>query len=152
MIAKKKLRMDLKSYCVHGQSLTCVWLCDLMDYGNIPARILDRVAISSSCVDLSNRGVETAFPVAPALAGGFFSTEQPCKSTLLEQSTLTTTTTKSCKFSFLLQESPWKLPGCHGYCRLLRIQDFSSSQYASFHWQLSSFGLMAILPSVMANF
>ena len=51
-----------------------------------------------------------------------------------------------------LQESPWKLPGCHGYCRLLRIQDFSSSQYASFHWQLSSFGLMAILPSVMANF
>ena len=78
--------MDFKSYCVHTQSLT-VWPCDLMDYGNIPARILDWVAISSSKGSSQHRD-QNCITAASTLAGGFFTTERRCKSTLLEQSAL----------------------------------------------------------------
>jgi len=32
-------------------------------------------------VDLSDSGIELVFPASPALAGGFFTTEPPSKST-----------------------------------------------------------------------
>ena len=66
---------------------SCPTLCDPMDcsppgssvHGMLQARILERVAISSSkgssqSRDLPNPGIQPASPAFPALAGGFFTT------------------------------------------------------------------------------
>ena len=80
----------MKRVCVCSVDQSCPTLCDLMDcspplgrltdssvHGIIPAKILEWVAISSS--KGSNQGIEPAFPVAPALADGFFTNEPPEK-------------------------------------------------------------------------
>ena len=61
---------------------SCLTLCELMDYsppgstvyGILQARILEWVAISFSREDLPNPGIEPAFLMSPAFAGGFFIT------------------------------------------------------------------------------
>ena len=69
--------------CMHAQ--LCLTLCDPMDcslpgssvHGIMPARILKWVAISFSKGSSQHRGIEPMSPEAPALAGGFLTTEPP---------------------------------------------------------------------------
>ena len=80
------------SDCMHAQSIqSCLTLCDPVDcsppgsfvHGILQARILEWVAISSSRGDLPDLGVK---PESPALAGGFFTTEPPEKSSEIAES------------------------------------------------------------------
>ena len=72
----------LESVCVWVCALSCLTLCNPMDYslpsssvrGIFQARILEGVAISYS------RG--SSQPTSPALEGGFFTSEPPGKPTL----------------------------------------------------------------------
>jgi len=69
--------------CKHSFTKSCLTLCDPFDCslpgssvrGILQGRILERVAISFSR-DLPDSGTK---PVSPALAGAFFTTEQPGK-------------------------------------------------------------------------
>ena len=80
--------MNTMEHCMHCM-LSRVQLCDPMDCslpgssvpGTTPARVVEWVAISS-CGDLPNSGSKPAFPVVPALAGGFFATEPSGKPTV----------------------------------------------------------------------
>ena len=73
--------------CVHAKSLqSCPTLCDSMDsnppgssvHGIFQTSILEWVAFSSS-KGSSQSGIKPMSPAAPALAGRFFTTEQPGK-------------------------------------------------------------------------
>ena len=69
--------------------LSLVRLCDPMDcsqpgssvHGILQARILEWAAISHPG-DLPNRGTEPESPLAPSLAGRFFTTELPGKTSM----------------------------------------------------------------------
>ena len=70
--------------CTHTQSYPTLW--DLMDcsppgssvLGIYQARILEWAAISCSR-DLSDAGIKSVSPVAPAVVGRFFTAEPPGK-------------------------------------------------------------------------
>ena len=80
---------NMDSACVCPQS--CLTVCDHMDCsppgssvcGIFQARILEWIAIFFSR-DLPDTGIKLASPVAPALAGRFFTTETPGKPSNLE--------------------------------------------------------------------
>ena len=82
-------RFSLVIYFINLHAQSHPILCDPMDcslpgfsaYGIFQARILEWVAISSSR-DLPDPGIESATPVSPALAGGFFTTKPPGKTIL----------------------------------------------------------------------
>ena len=90
---KKRLEIMLQEILLHFvvQLINYVRLfCDPMDcslldssdHGISQVRILEWVVISF-CRGLSNSGIKLVFPVSPALAGRFFTTEPPGKSIML---------------------------------------------------------------------
>ena len=78
--------------CVHACSVAqlCLTLCDPMDcsplgssvHGIFETKILECVAMLPPG-DFSDPGIEPMSPVAPALTGGFFTTEPPGKHTAI---------------------------------------------------------------------